>query len=290
MYDDSFNYYLVDIKKECDEYEYNLKDINDKQAEEIFYTPKYYENPNEFKLSNDKLREVKTRATYFEDKLDNNLSNYINDGKNYINEVKTSLNKSLGKKRGRAIEIGDYDHNKFSDDNLRRLCKHLVLKYIQDFINNKIKEKYNNNIGKGIFVLKLLTLNQKQKSNSSVQFNKEFLNKTLGDILSDNISTKYTNYSQNHNKQVINHLKNEKNEEIRDYFNKLFNLTFLDCLKYFRGSDNNISELQGLTKFDVVKNKYKEDKDYFKTLNYYMMNFELIINNKKARKRKKRTI
>ena len=170
------------------------------------------------------------------------------------------------------------------------MCKHLVLKYIQDFINNKIKEKYNNNIGKGIFVLKLLTLNQKQKSNSSVQFNKEFLNKTLGDILSDKISTKYTNYSQNHNKQVINHLKNEKNEEISDYFNKLFNLTFLDCLKYFRGSDNNISELQGLTKFDVVKNKYKEDKDYFKTLNYYMMNFELIINNKKARKRKKKTI
>ena len=108
--------------------------------------------------------------------------------------------------------------------------------------------------------------------------------------MSDNISTKYTNYSQNHNKQVINHLKNEKNEEISDYFNKLFNLTFLDCLKYFRGSDNNISELQGLTKFDVVKNKYKEDKDYFKTLNYYMINFELIINNKKARKRKKRTI
>ena len=290
MYDDSFNYYLVDIKKECDQYEYNLKDINDKQAEEIFYTPKYYENPNEFKLSNDKLREVKTRATYFEDKLDNNLSNYINAGQNNKNEIETSLNKSLGKKKGRATEIGNYNHNRYSDDNLRRMCKHLVLKYIQDFINNKIKEKYNNNIGRGIFILKLLTLNQKQKSNSSVQFNKEFLNKTLGDILSDNISTKYTNYSQNHNKQVINHLKNEKNEEISDYFNKLFNLTFLDCLKYFRGSDNNISELQGLTKFDVVKNKYKEDKDYFKTLNYYMMNFELIINNKKARKRKKRTI
>ena len=290
MYDDSFNYYLVDIKKECDQYEYNLKDINDKQAEEIFYTPKYYENLNEFKLSNDKLREVKTRATYFEDKLDNNLSNYINDGQNNKNEIETSLNKTKKKKKGRATEIGNYNHNRYSDDNLRRMCKHLVLKYIQDFINNKIKEKYNNNIGRGIFILKLLTLNQKQKSNSSVQFNKEFLNKTLGDILSDNISTKYTNYSQNHNKQVINHLKNEKNEEISDYFNKLFNLTFLDCLKYFRGSDNKNSELQGLTKFDLVKNKYKEDKDYFKTLNYYMMNFELIINNKKARKRKKRTI
>jgi len=42
-------------------------------------------------------------------------------------------------------------------------CKHLVIESAKDFINKKIYEEYNGNIGEGILKKKLLQLNQKQK-------------------------------------------------------------------------------------------------------------------------------
>ena len=54
-----------------------------------------------------------------------------------------------------------------------------------DFINIKISESYNGNIGQGIFLKKLLMLNHEQKSNSNVKYNQEFLEKKLGEIFSE---------------------------------------------------------------------------------------------------------
>ena len=58
--------------------------------------------------------------------------------------------------------------------------------------------------------IKPLTINQKQKANVLIQFNQEFLNKSIGDIFSENISTKYTNYPLSHNKDLIQDLLNDK--------------------------------------------------------------------------------
>ena len=55
---------------------------------------------------------------------------------------------------------------------------------IQCNINDKIKEIYNGEINHGIFIKKLLIINKRQISDVSAQFNKEFLNKTLGEIYS----------------------------------------------------------------------------------------------------------
>ena len=43
----------------------------------------------------------------------------------------------LRKKRGRYRTTGS--HNKFSDDNIRRKCKHLILQSVMEYINEKIK-------------------------------------------------------------------------------------------------------------------------------------------------------
>ena len=56
------------------------------------------------------------------------------------------------------------EDNKFNFSNILRTIKHFIIKSILDFINNKIKELYNNNIGNGIFKKQLQTLNQKDKS------------------------------------------------------------------------------------------------------------------------------
>jgi predicted RNA binding protein with dsRBD fold (UPF0201 family) len=202
--------------------------------------------------------------------------------KNEQNEICEFL--TIGKKRGRN---SSGEHNKFSDDNLRRKVKHIVLSDMMKFINNKISELYKGNIGNGIFRKELLTINQKQKANAKVQFNQEFLNKKLGDIFSEDISTRFTIYPLNHNRQVITDLRNETDESKRIYFNNLFNISFLDCLKHFRG-DIVIDELIGLSGMKNVEETFKEDYEYLETLQYYIMNYEDITKNKKKRNRKKK--
>jgi len=81
-----------------------------------------------------------------------------------INKLKNDLTQPLKKKRGRTkTGNNELTHNRFSDDNLRRKCKHIVLQNTMDFINKKISEIYGN-IGQGIFIKKLLIINQRQKN------------------------------------------------------------------------------------------------------------------------------
>ena len=202
--------------------------------------------------------------------------------KNEQNEICEFL--TIGKKRGRN---SSGEHNKFTDDNLRRKVKHIVLSETMKFINNKISEYYEGNIGNGIFRKELLTINQKQKANAKVQFNQEFLNKILGDIFSEDISTRFTIYPLNHNRQVITDLRNETDESKRIYFNNLFNISFLECLKHFRG-DIVIDELIGLSGMKDVEETYKGNNEFLETLKYYIMNYEDITKNKKKRNRKKK--
>ena len=69
-----------------------------------------------------------------------------------------------------------------------------------EFINAKIKSIYNGDIGNSIYKKELLTLNKNQISDASIDFNKNLLNRTLGDIFSDTISSRFTNYLPFHNK------------------------------------------------------------------------------------------
>ena len=103
--------------------------------------------------------------------------------------------KKCGRKREREVDDDMIkEHNKYSDDNLRTKIKYLLLKNLLNFINNKILDIYNNNIGKGIFKKELETLNTKQQTNPDINFNRKFLAKTLDEIFSENISTRYTTY------------------------------------------------------------------------------------------------
>lgn len=200
-------------------------------------------------------------------------------------EKKTTEMNTTKKKRGRAYTTGE--HNKFSDDNLRRKVKHIILKNLMDFINDKIYYFYKGNIGKGILIKRFLTINQKQKADATVTFNKIFLNKTLGDIYSEDISSRFTIYPPNHNKILVNQLINDKDENIKQYFINLFNLTFTDCLEHFRRTKY-FKELEGLLDIGYINHKYEDDKDYIESLSYYFNNFEKITNNKRRRNRRKK--
>jgi 5'-deoxynucleotidase YfbR-like HD superfamily hydrolase len=131
-------------------------------------------------------------------------------------------------------------------------------------------------------------MKQNQPIKSRANYNKEFLNKTLKEIFSENISTKYTRYSPSHNKDLIEFLVNEKDETKKTIFNKIFILTFLDCLKHFRGSAL-YDELQGMDQLNKYLKETKNvegDEEYCTIFNYFINNFESIIMEKKPRNRK----
>ena len=212
----------------------------------------------------------------------NNVFYTKNEVNNKSDEIKK--NKKEGKKRGRKKncpeEIDEErKHNKYSDDNIRRKCKFLVINNLQNFINNQIICKVPSSP-------KLLTLNQSQIFNATIEFNKNFLNKKLEDIFSEKISSRYSTIDPYHNKVVINDLINAGNEDNKNYFRNLFNLSFLQCLKHFRKSEV-IVELKGLKLFqdiiEDIKKKNNGDDDYVNVLFKYIMHFESFINKKKPR-------
>ena len=198
-------------------------------------------------------------------------------------DEKSKVKKILGKKR-KGSNLTKRKHNKFCDDNLRRKIKHIIISKLMAFINKKINILYNGDIGEGILIKKLLTLNHEQIANAIIDYNIKFLDKKIGEIFSENISTIYTNYPKEHNKKLIKKLTEEEDNNKKAYFINLFNLTFLQCLKHFRKSEN-IKELDGFMEYDEVMKQFDKEKDYKECLEYYIINYEDIIKSKKSRKR-----
>ena len=223
--------------------------------------------------------------------LHENFRTFFKTQKEKLNEDKNKA-KLCGQKRVKNDENYEKQHNKFSDDTLIRKCKYLVLKNMFEFLNKQIKILYKGKLGKFIFKKELKIINQNQISNSNTDFNKNFMSKKLCDIFSDDISNKYTNFPKSHNRNLINNLMNENDENKKIYFQKLFNLKFIQCLKHFSGEEHN-DLLKGLKCFKDIKNEIvindnKEDNvEYYDILEFYLKNYEKIINNKRPRNPKK---
>ena len=258
---------------------------------ELFNIEKLYSNGYNDKNSMDKYEKESQEKI----KDQNSLNDLFKiDSLNLPKLEDIKLKKKCGRKRkNQKRDEKDENHNKFSDDNIINKCKHLVLKYTLEFLNNQIKIIYNGNIGKGSLKKELQNINNSQKTNAHVEFSKNFLKKKLCDIFSENISSKYRKYYKaNHNKLLIMELMNEKDENKKSFFIQLFNINFIQCLEHFIGKKY-IKELNGLKCFkqieDKILKKYKEDgKDYVKFLKFYLENFEKIINIKEPRKPRKK--
>ena len=185
-----------------------------------------------------------------------------------------------------------HGHTKFSQDNLIRKCISILINKLLLFINKKLIEIYNNEICSGICFKKLMMINR----NIIIDFNKNLLTKTLLEIFSEPICPRITNALPDHNKHLIKHLLNEKDDDKRYYFENLFNLYFLECIEHFTNK-RTIDELQGLKTFNEIindKDELKEiginldnekDKNLDK-LEYYFNHFEEIIDIKSQRKKR----
>jgi len=201
---------------------------------------------------------------------------------------KKDIFKQLGKKRA---NINSYSkHSKFSEDNLQRKCITIVLNNTLEFINERIKKIYNGNIGNGLNCKKLFSVKMYLRPNySTIDFIKNLFHKTLGEIYSDNISMKYTNYLPNHNILMIKNLLNEKDQDKRIYLEKLFGITFIQCIKKFAGIYNS-EELDGFITFNEYKDKLNQDPEYLEAFKNYLINFEENIKKKKPKEKNKNKV
>ena len=229
-------------------------------------------NKDNFNRSNKPDDGINPSSKVNEKELNSITNQKDNDDNSYQKE------KILGRKKKNSHVIGN--HNKYSEDNIIRKIKGLLLSCILKFINNYIVKIYSGKIGRGIFEKKLKKINPHQILDS--KGDKDFLNKNIKDIFSDNISAKYSCYSLNHNKNVIETLLNEENFEIRKKFEVLFSFTFSYLLNYIIGNIT-IPELEGLDKLDEICYKFEDDKEYLNLIRYYILNFENIIMRKKNR-------
>ena len=216
------------------------------------------------------------------------------DNKNSIDTLNQLKPKNLNKKDSSENYLGkkkkhvnsykkQKKHTKFSEDNLQRKCISIIINNGLKFINKKIKKIYNGNIGNGINCKQLVSI-QLKPNYFTIDFTKNLLHKTLGEIFSDNISIKYTNYLANYNILMIKKLLNEKDQDKRIYLEKLFSITFLQCVKKFAGIYNS-EELDGFITFNEYKDKLNQDPEYIKAFQDYLINFE---ENMKRKKRKEK--
>lgn len=263
----------------------DLKKINYKQKLMLYYSHINDDDNNHYEenfLEIDEYpqnHDIINKQNIFVNNEENLLS--ANSANNERTDDKTKnmfvTCKKLGRKRKSCIDNGYISkHNKFSDDNLRRKIKHLVIKNLLQFVNAQIEKMK-------IDCPKLLILNQNQKFNATIKYNQDFLNKSLKEIFSEKISGRYLKYSPDHNQKVINILLNGPEH---NYFVNLLNLTFLNGLRHFRGSEE-IDELKGMTLFEDIKINSDWEIDYKNVLSNYIMDYEIYISLKKARKKRR---
>ena len=298
LVDDNNNYQLKFDSEE--DYDINFNDNNNNNFFNISNDPNYKCNEIEQKniISNNSFSIYTFNFAIIDEK--NDLTINSNQEKMKITSDEVQLPKKLGRKTKRKPVINPENnndnnndnnninnsivHDKFTDDNMKKKCKNIVLKCILEFINNKIKKLYNNDIGHGNYEKNLKTLGEKSKMTTTADSYSDFMKKKLKDIFSEKISTKYSNFSPEHNKMIIKSLIEEKDDSKKLYFGKLFNLTFEECLKNFRG-DTDLEELKGFKNLDFVKEELvkkseENGEEYSKYFAYYIKNYEKLIDKK----------
>ena len=158
-------------------------------------------------------------------------------------------------------------------DSLRKKIKRRVLEYSMEFINKNITNKK----------YRIEKIERKQVNNVKVDFEQNFMYKTLGDIFSAKVSSKLTSIidPENYNKIRIQKLRSS-DEKLRN----IFDITFIVCLKHFFGLDIK-EELIGMKTSEEIS--YKTEKEKKDLINYAKV-YEVKVLQSKPRNRHKNII
>ena len=196
-------------------------------------------------------------------------------------------NKNKGRIKKNTNFIGK--HDKFSEDNIIRKFKGRFIEKCRIYIN----KEYKNYLLVNKFDVKkekdlLQRIDPKFSRIIKKDENLKWLKSRLYHVYSENVSEKCSLYEPDHNKKIIDLLLSEKKEE----FEKIFNLTFIECEKHFIELEH-IELLNGLTLFKelkgkIVNNTKKDGEAYYENLRIFLTSYEEIINRAKPRRKRRK--
>ena len=231
-------------------------------------------------------------------------------------EIKVE-NKTKGRKKKDEQSHIESKHSKKSDDNIMKKINSFFLDSVRDWVNNSFLDekgyfetlKQRQKLKKPIFLKikpQIITTNLKKKSAINT------INETFKNILSNEISKKYSTLEKDENIKLINNIYEENNQPFVMY---ILDSTFIDILNYFSGQNNgenikyyflnkNISEQmidEFLNKFKKIKiflskidEKEKKDKngkesqDYVERISLLCINYKVWFEKKFERTNKKK--
>ena len=269
-YSQRYGFYDININKKYDNifpFEQELDDSEDINEEEIYF-----------------IKDINIKGNNIIDF--NNIDKKTNiPSKKNIEENFINQKRKQGRKKKDSLEEGQ--HNKKTFDNILRRIKNSLLNSFSILLDSKIKNAYN--FKKLRKKWKLLKINPKHARNSNIEFNKVFIHKSLKEIFSEETTIKNL-CNRDHNKILIEQLLKEKNTEKRKIFEILFNLTFLDLMKYSVGERPDLIELQGLSLSQKLLNEMALDEEYSELIFDILKNIETILENKFPRNKNKKNI
>jgi hypothetical protein len=215
-------------------------------------------------------------------KFDDKNQNSDLISKDTSNSVK---DKKLDTKIGQKVKREEKEN--YSNDNLLRRAKTILFDSLLKYDNYIISKVYNDHIGNGVNIKKLLKINHSQIKNINANYNRDLIKTSQGKIFSENISKRHTYYPEDHNKRLINKLLNENDDDKRKTFVNLFSKTLKECIQHITGQK--IEELKGLERFyENEINELEEGDEFKKEIKKFIDNYETIINKKKPRKTKQK--
>ena len=239
-----------------------IKEQNCKKSKE--FIKENSEKTESTKSSNELNKEENTEIK----KELNENNNFSKENENIVlNDDNTNNNKNniLPEKRHRKKKI---PYKKNNEDKLVKNVRTFILKLLFKSINKKIQKEYNHH-------KKFLRIGSEKLSHSSVEYDKDFLNLRIKDILSSKISRKYNGFYKDNNIKLIKELTRPENREKK--FEELFNLTFIEYLTIVRKL-NNFNE--------VLKEELKEStEEEFILFKECVDNYESIVGEKKSKKK-----
>lgn len=248
------------------------KDNNDIYKEEI----KSKKEEDVFPFSILPINKLDSQSNY------QNIKGNKNQNSNCVSRNTSNLSKNLLKSKTYIKKNKECKNKKYMTENSIRRVKKVIFDSIMKFVNNKISVLYNYNIGQGIYIKKLLKNEHFQIKNASAKYNKELLNKTIGEIFSAKITKKFTSFPEEHNKNLINKLTNEKEEKKKEIFKKLFDITLSDCIKHLRGTKI-FAELEGLEKiYENEMINLDEEEEYKDKMRQLLANYDKLFGGKKS--------
>ena len=166
-------------------------------------------------------------------------------------------------------EDNNYDkiHDKYTSDNLLRKVQVHYLSFIVRFLNEILK-----------FLCceqRFLNLNYEFKSNVNKKFFSSLKTKTIGDIISTQISVKYKKEAQNYNKNIFDQTKN--NKILDKIYSENYSLFFKKI--YFKSKrEINLREY-GLNKKIILSEKVEMYEDLLENKEYvYKRNIKKCVN------------